>query len=195
MGMRVYYTYQYLRAKEGSTYPAGTPYYIGKGQGRRALVSCNGHRPPKNQTLIRLQYWADEATAYAYERYLIEFWGRVDLGTGCLRNRTDGGEGTPTQSAQSRKLIGDANRRRVWSEGSRRKKSESQKSWYASNTPYWSGKKNSKLSDKLRSSPRSGASNPNFGNHKLAGVNHPMFGKKRPDVAQRNRERAKVNNV
>lgn len=129
---RSFYTYQYLRTKDG-TFPAGSPYYVGKGQGRRAWTSCVGHRPPKDPTLIKIQYWPDEATAIAYEIYLIDFWGRVNLGTGgCLRNNTDGGDGTTMKSPEGCKRIGEANSRRIWSKESLRKKSESHRRWIAS---------------------------------------------------------------
>ena len=81
-----FYTYQYLR-KDGS------PYYVGKGTGKRVWEIHAGFPPPKNKTRVRIQLWPDEATAFAYERYFIDFWGRKDIGTGILRNRTDGGEG------------------------------------------------------------------------------------------------------
>ena len=101
-------TYQWLRED-------GSPYYVGKGSGsKRALISA-GHtvRRPKDSTRILIQYWPDGATAKAYEIYLIDFWGRLDLGTGCLRNRTDGGEGfNHTVSAETRQKISESKRGR-----------------------------------------------------------------------------------
>jgi hypothetical protein len=76
-----FYTYLWLRED-------GTPYYIGKGTGNRAYRKSG---PPRDRVV--LQPWPDEATAFAYERYLIDFWGRKDQGTGCLINLHDGGEG------------------------------------------------------------------------------------------------------
>lgn len=83
----------------------GTPYYVGKGYGERAFRRGS---PPRNR--ITLLYWPDEATALAYEYYLIDFFGRKDLGTGCLRNFTDGGKGTPNLSGEARYKIGAGHR-------------------------------------------------------------------------------------
>jgi hypothetical protein len=83
----MFYTYLWLRDD-------GTPYYVGKGRGKRAYNNYHRLKPPINRDLIRIQLWEDEAVAFAYERYFIDFYGRKDLGTGCLRNLTDGGQGT-----------------------------------------------------------------------------------------------------
>jgi NUMOD3 motif len=83
-----FYTYLWLRED-------GTPYYVGKGSGKRAWDSQMRHRPPRNKAMIIVQCWPDEDTAFAYERYQIDFWGRKDLGTGVLINHTDGGENPP----------------------------------------------------------------------------------------------------
>src|SRR5208337_4159224 len=99
-----FYTYLWLRAKYG-TFPAGTPYYAGKGCGGRAYESRPGHHPPKDRSLIIIHRWPDEATALAYERYFIDFYGRLDNGTGCLRNRTDGGD-QPVPTPESRARCG-----------------------------------------------------------------------------------------
>jgi hypothetical protein len=80
-----FYTYLWLRED-------GSPYYVGKGKGDRAWYSSAGHRPP-DRSRIRIQFWPDEATALAFEIYQIDFWGRKDLGTGILRNMSDGGVG------------------------------------------------------------------------------------------------------
>src|SRR5207253_2449071 len=42
---------------------------------------------------ILVQPYPSEADAFAAEVFLISYFGRKDLGTGCLRNLTDGGDG------------------------------------------------------------------------------------------------------
>src|SRR5260221_1398396 len=91
----MFYTYLWLRED-------GTPYYVGKGKGDRGFTSRE-HRlncPPKERIIIN--YWPDEATAFAYEMYLIDFYGRKDLSTGCLRNLTNGGENPPSWKGKKR---------------------------------------------------------------------------------------------
>ena len=85
--MEKYYTYAYLREDR-------TPYYIGKGQGRRCYEVAR-HRisvPPRERILF-LKVNLTEEEAFKHERYMIAVLGRKDLDTGILRNLTDGGEG------------------------------------------------------------------------------------------------------
>lgn len=89
-----YYTYAYLREDR-------TPYYIGKGKGRRAY---NYHSkfvkvPPKERILI-LKYFCDEDDAYNHEKYMIAVFGRKDKETGILINRTDGGDKPPDSTGR-----------------------------------------------------------------------------------------------
>ena len=87
--MNNYYTYAYLREDR-------TPYYIGKGKGNRA------YRRRKNDTksrkdksrIIFLKQNLTEEEAFKHEKYMIAIFGRKDIGTGILHNRTDGGEGS-----------------------------------------------------------------------------------------------------
>jgi len=83
-----FYTYAYLRENR-------TPYYVGKGEGRRLYKKHQkGISVPKDKTrIIFLKQNLTEEEAFKHEKYMIAVFGRKDLGTGILHNRTGGGEG------------------------------------------------------------------------------------------------------
>ena len=84
---KIFYTYLWLRED-------GTPYYIGKGTGRRVSRRHRVGEPP-SQDRILIQEFPSEVDALAAEAFLISYYGREDLGVGCLLNLTDGGESGP----------------------------------------------------------------------------------------------------
>lgn len=89
-----YYSYLWLRSKDG-TFPVGIPYYAGKGSGNRAYIDGNHMvKCPKDPSHILIFPWNSETEAFESEKRLIAMFGRIDLGTGCLRNMTDGGDGS-----------------------------------------------------------------------------------------------------
>jgi len=101
-----YYTYAYLREDR-------TPYYIGKGKGYRIYSTNRRVKPPKDKSrIIYLKQNLTEEEAFKHEIYMIAVFGRKDLGTGILHNRTDGGEGTSGSSIgdESRKRMSDAHK-------------------------------------------------------------------------------------
>jgi hypothetical protein len=113
-----YYVYAYLRKSDL------TPYYIGKGKGHRAWAKQhNVIVPEDSDRIVIVESNLSDIGALAIERRLIEWYGRKDLGTGTLRNMSAGGEGAEgrIQTEQTRKLIGKANKRRVWTEESKNK--------------------------------------------------------------------------
>ena len=93
--MNTYYTYLWLRID-------GSPYYAGKGKGNHGF-SSRDHRVkcPQDPVRIITQEWLSEEQAFEAEKFLIAYYGRIDLGTGCLRNLTDGGDAPPSRLGQT----------------------------------------------------------------------------------------------
>ena len=100
--MADYYTYAFLRDDH-------TPYYIGKGKLNRAYKKRGGgvNRPRNKDKIVILKSSLTEAEAHKHEVYMISVLGRKDIGTGILRNRTDGGEGT------SGRLVSEETKRKM----------------------------------------------------------------------------------
>lgn len=82
--MDEFYVYYYLRDN-------GTPYYVGKGMGRRIdrLHTCP-LPPPERRVKVKENMTEEES--FELEKVLIRFWGRK-LDGGILVNHTLGGEG------------------------------------------------------------------------------------------------------
>jgi hypothetical protein len=84
----MFYTYAYLRKD-------GTPYYIGKGKGRRAWKKHDSVRLPPDDRILILKDNLTEEEAFRHEVFMIDAFGRKDLGTGILRNQSPGGDAPP----------------------------------------------------------------------------------------------------
>ena len=119
-----FYTYAYLREDR-------TPYYIGKGQGRRISNRRKGEiKPPKDKTrVIFLKQNITEEEAFKHEIYMIAVFGRKDLGTGILHNRTDGGEGASgnIHTEETRRKISEKNKGKKLTEEHKQKLREANK--------------------------------------------------------------------
>ena len=119
-----YYTYAFLREDR-------TPYYIGKGKGNRAYRRRDkGIKPPKDKSkILILKQNLTEEESFRHEVYMIAVFGRKDLGTGILHNRTNGGDGVSgaVVSDETRRKMSEAQKGKSLSEETRRKMSETRK--------------------------------------------------------------------
>lgn len=96
--MFIYYVYIYLREDN-------TPYYIGKGKGRRAFSKHDNIDIPEDKSrILLLETNLSEIGAFALERYYIRWYGK-----NTLLNKTDGGDGTSgfTFSIESRRRMSE----------------------------------------------------------------------------------------
>ncbi len=170
--MNIFYIYAYLR-KDGS------PYYIGKGKEYR-MYNQKGHNisPPRDKSLIvMMENNLTEIGALALERFYIRWYGRKDIGTGILRNMTDGGEGTSgwIPSEDTRKKISQSKINP--SQETRKRLSLSKigkKSWC----------KGKKMNDEFRK-------NVSLNHADITGNKNPMYGKKHsPETLEKMRKKA-----
>lgn len=101
--MNKFYTYAYLRED-------GTPYYIGKGTGRR-VYGNHKHTPvPSKDRIIILKDNLTNEQALRHEQYIIAVLGRKVKG-GLLINLTNGGEGfCHKHTEESKKKMREAKR-------------------------------------------------------------------------------------
>ena len=166
----IYYTYAYLREDR-------TPYYIGKGKGNRAYRRRNkGIKPPNDKSrILILKNNLTEEESFRHEVYMIAVFGRKDLGTGILHNKTDGGDGAsgwvPSEKWRTKQS------QRTFSKEHKRKLSESNKG----DKHYSYGKTLSKETKRKISEAKTGKTHSEETKRKMSnikkGENHPFYGK------------------
>jgi hypothetical protein len=98
-----FYVYAYLREDS-------TPYYIGKGKGKRAWAHQRDeavHAPIDHSRIKIIAHRLEEHESFLLEILLIKQLGRKDKGTGILRNLSDGGQGPSglTRSTETRQRM------------------------------------------------------------------------------------------
>jgi hypothetical protein len=92
---RRFYVYLFLRSTGSVHDKKYSPYYVGKGSGNRCYGKSGrpANRPKDISYIVTVQEGLTEEEAFSLERYCIALYGRLDIKTGILHNRTDGGEG------------------------------------------------------------------------------------------------------
>lgn len=151
--------YVYIHKK-----PDGTPFYVGKGHGKRAYNFYRRSEWHKNivakygqsNIIIEIINCLNELQAFDLEKIYIK---QFKLSGVCLVNLTDGGEGTSGlvrghPSDDHKKKNGDARRGKKQSEETKRKRSDALKGKKRTFTAEW--RQNISTANKGRISPRKG---------------------------------------
>jgi len=115
--LKEFYVYKYLRSRKSKFGEIDSPYNIGKGKGKRAFSKQHTIKPPKDKSKIQfISENMNEADAFQLEMLLIHWFGRINKGTGSLRNMTEGGTGcTGTViSAETRKIQSLQRANKMW---------------------------------------------------------------------------------
>jgi hypothetical protein len=177
-----FYTYAYLREDR-------TPYYVGKGCSDRVYRRNKCEiKPPKDRLrIIFLKQNLTEEEAFKHEIYMISVFGRKDLGTGILCNRSDGGEGSSgaIRSQEFKRKLSKANMGennpnygKSTSEETRKKQSTAMKGknnhFYGKSHPEEIRKKLSEVNKGKSPSEETRKKQ----SEKKKGENHPNYGKK-----------------
>jgi hypothetical protein len=126
---RRFYVYAYLRSKDSQHGKKLTPYYIGKGCRDRATAKCRTIPKPSDPSfIVYVQEGLAEDEAFSLEKYCIALYGRLDKGTGILRNLSDGGDGPAGAilTEERKRKISEWGRGRKHTQEALRKMSESQ---------------------------------------------------------------------
>jgi hypothetical protein len=121
------YVYYYIRDKDSATAKAGTPYYVGKGRKSRISGAHLINIPSDPSLRVKIAEHLTDQQALKIESLHIKLWGRKDLGTGLLHNKTNGDAGSKGLSDESRYKIGSGNRGKKRSASHCKKISESNK--------------------------------------------------------------------
>ncbi|MDE1767261.1 MAG: hypothetical protein KGI27_13470 [Thaumarchaeota archaeon] len=191
--MNNFYVYAYTRKD-------GTPYYIGKGKDDRAYDgSSHNIKPPTNKSqIVFLNQNLPEDKAFEAERLYIAMFGRKDLGTGILRNLTNGGEGPSghRHSVETREKQSWSHKNRQFSESHKAHISAAKK-----------GKSRSKETINKMSIALKGRISPMKGKHhsketcekiskaktgRCCGENHPMYGRHHTSESKAKMREAKI---
>lgn len=115
----MYYVYAHYKADD----PNGLPFYIGKGKNQRDLSQSRNQfwkNISKKHGFVskRLHENLTEQEAWDIETAMIEQYGKLSEGTGCLCNLSDGGEGAAgvVHSAETKQKWSNAKKGKTWEE-------------------------------------------------------------------------------
>lgn len=151
--------YVYIHKK-----PDGTPFYVGKGTGRRAYQFSKRtqwhqnivEKYGKDNIIIEITFCLDEQQAFALEKIYISQFRIAGIR---LTNLTDGGEGVSglvrgTPSDEHKRKNAEARRGKKQSEATKKKRSDALKGKKRQFSEIW--RKNLSVAMKGKPSPRKG---------------------------------------